>query len=245
MSRLPNLRNFLFSVFCLWRGVKRTVGGIEFQVDESLRRWEFAKETPTFEAIRPLIRPGDVVLDIGANFGLYSLPTSRWIGENGRLYAFEPLNGNTALLHRNFRLNSILNATIVSAAVSNDRAKTLKFFCDNTNVSLTASLNVPDSANFIEVDNVRLDDWCQGNGIHPSFIKIDVEGAEMEVLRGAEITLRTYMPNILMEVHGFALPHFSSSVGELRSWIQNLGYHETVIEGEDEYFTSIFEFIGT
>jgi FkbM family methyltransferase len=242
MRIAPNLRNLIFRALCRGRGVEREIGGIKFRLDESLRRWNFEKETHAFEKIRPMIYAGDVALDIGANFGLYSLPISRWIGEDGRLYAFEPLVGNISLLTRNITLNKIANAIVVASAVSNDSAEKLRFFCNNQDVSLTASLNVPDSAEFIEVDNVRIDDWSKRQNVIPNFIKIDVEGAEMEVLRGAEFTLRTYKPKLLIEVHGFALPNFGTRVEELRSWLSELGYRETLIEGGGDYFTSIFEF---
>lgn len=241
MKSFPKVRDLAFRVLCGWRGVKRRIANFEFRVDESLRRWSFEKESLSLDRIHSIIRPGDIVFDVGANFGLYCLPISRWVADCGRLYAFEPLPGNIALLSRNLFLNQISNVIIVDSAVSNGRLDTVRFFSDNENVSLTASLNVPSSASSIEVKNLRLDDWCERTGTFPDFIKIDVEGAEMEVLRGADQVLRTHKPKLFIEVHGFALPSFGSNIEELRSWLCERGYVEELIEGGDDYFSAMFE----
>lgn len=237
----PKLREFAFRILTGGRGVKRLIADREFRVDESLRRWRFDKEVNTLNRIHGKIRSGDTVFDVGANFGLYCLPVSQWIGVDGSLYAFEPLSGNISLLSRNLSLNSVSNVNIVSSAVSNEHSDTVQFFCDNQDVSLTASLNVPASAPAIEVKNLRLDDWCVRSNVIPDFIKIDVEGAEMEVLRGAENVLRNHQPKLFIEVHGFALPSFGSCIEELRAWLGDLGYVEEQVEGAGDYFSSIFE----
>lgn len=241
MKSFPKLRLLIFRMICGWRGVKRRISDSEFFVDESLRRWRFENEDETFEQIRRVVSAGDVVIDVGANFGLYSLPASRWVGSEGRVYAFEPLSGNVELLRRNISLNQIENIEIVRHAASNSKKEFIRFFSDSKDVSLTASLNIPESADFIEVPNVRIDDWCDSMGVVPDFIKIDVEGAEMEVLRGAEKVIRSRFPRLFIEVHGFALPNFGTNVEEVKGWLLGIGYVETRISGDDSYFSSLFE----
>jgi hypothetical protein len=101
-----------------------------------------------------------------------------------------------------------------------------------------------DNLQKIEVANTRLDDYWNQIDREVKLIKIDVEGAELEVLRGAEKLLKRWKPKLLIEVHGFALPSFGTSVNELRNFLGNLGYQEHRLESEnfrdEEYFQALY-----
>jgi hypothetical protein len=105
------------------------------------------------------------------------------------------------------------------------------------------------SAQKIRVANVRLDDFPFDRHDRLRLIKIDVEGAEVDVLKGAENLLRERHPVLLIEVHGFALPSFGSSVADLRAYLGALGYQEHrlpfVEANGDEYYQAVFKPISS
>ncbi|WP_414550955.1 FkbM family methyltransferase [Anabaena sp. CCY 0017] len=215
-------------------------------MDESLRRWDVNSELAALKSLQQYLQPNDIFIDVGANFGLHTLYAAKLLEHQGQVFAFEPVISNLKLLQRNITLNSLnQRVTIVSKAVSNSRQKSISFYLPSKDMTVTASLNqTSDNSLEIEVENTRLDDYWQAVDLAIKLIKIDVEGAELEVLRGAENILKKWHPVLVIEVHGFALPEFGSSVNELRNFLSNLGYEEKRLEGEqfdgDEYFQAVY-----
>jgi FkbM family methyltransferase len=157
--------------------------------------YEFQKQRHFVE----LVRKGDCVLDIGANVGLYSLLASRLAGETGRVIAFEPLPANLDVLRRHLHLNRVTNVTVLGNAVTDVEGKS-RFAC-STNPSMGSLCRCGES----EVETVTLDGlWKRGVVPCPDVVKIDVEGAEAGVLRGAEQLLSECRPTIILSGHGFA-----------------------------------------
>lgn len=143
---------------------------------------------------------GSVVFDIGANVGFYTLLASELVGPQGHVYAFEPVPRNLGYLNRHLQLNNVNNATVIEAAVS-DRTGTA--FFDNSVGSAAGRI---DSRGGIAVNTVKLDELIgSGKLSHPSYIKIDVEGAEFSVLSGAQSMLTNARPTIFLATHGEAV----------------------------------------
>ena len=143
------------------------------------------------------IRPGDVVYDVGANVGFYTLLASKLAG-HGSVVSFEPLPRNLALLERHLRLNAVRNVRVLPIAVSS-RSGTARFATSHNPAmgGLTATGE-------IEVTTASLDDLIAARAIaRPSFMKIDVEGAEHDVLTGAAKLLAEDRPTILLSAHGY------------------------------------------
>lgn len=142
---------------------------------------------------------GDVVYDIGAHVGLYTLLAARRAGCTGRVIAFEPHPGNLRHLVRHIQVNHIENVTVIPAAVS-DRDGRARFVEGQT--TATGHLGVGGG---LEVDVVSLDQLRRSGQIPPPrVIKIDVEGGEHEVLIGAREVLGTG-PAIFLATHGRAV----------------------------------------
>jgi FkbM family methyltransferase len=143
------------------------------------------------------IRPQDIVYDVGANAGFYSLLASLLVGEKGHVYSFEPLPGNVYNLRKHLEINRVNNCTVIEAAVSSMRGEAL---LDPSTDRHTAHLS---DAGSVHVRTVSLDVLVSRNEIlPPDFIKIDIEGAEYACLQGAENMIRTYRPLILLATHG-------------------------------------------
>jgi FkbM family methyltransferase len=142
-----------------------------------------------------LVQPGDCVLDIGANIGLYSLALSRAVGPAGRVIAFEPDPDNATLLRRNLDVNGCANVTVVEDALG-DESKDVKLYesDDNRGALSTSDVLGVGEEHAIRVRMRRGDAVLAELGVQPRLAKIDVEGAEPLVIAG----LGARLPQILM-----------------------------------------------
>lgn len=127
--------------------------------------------------------PRCIFLDIGANHGTYSLPISRFVGGKGTLYSFEPHPGNAATLRKNFALNDCHNAVVCQLAVS-DHEGTMTFFGEGATGSLWDGSKWMDSSAQQTVTVTSIDAWCALHGVRPDGCKIDIEGPELDALKG-------------------------------------------------------------
>jgi FkbM family methyltransferase len=139
------------------------------------------------------VRRGDVVLDIGAHIGYYTLIFARLVGEEGKVFAFEPDPDNFALLERNVTANGHGNVVLERVAVSNESGKT-RFYLSN-DISMNPNIcNTYSSDRHIEVECVRLDDYFKNYGGNIDYIKMDIEGAEAAAIEGMSDLLERH-PN--------------------------------------------------
>ncbi|WP_138506400.1 FkbM family methyltransferase [Nostoc sp. PA-18-2419] len=241
-----SVRDLLFKLHYQFKGVSFKIGEHTICLDESLRRWNIMSELAVQEMLKKYLCIGNTFIDIGANFGLHTLYAAKLLGTQGNIFAFEPVPSNLKLLQKNIALTGVKQQVkIVPKAVSNSFEPFLQFYLPVNEVAVTASL-APKVGNFkhMQVANIRLDDYWHDIDLPIQLIKIDVEGAELEVLRGAEKLLKEWKPNLLIEVHGFALPNFGTSVEEFRDFLTSLGYKEKLLSGEhflnEEYFQAIY-----
>jgi len=147
------------------------------------------------------IRDNDinVVYDIGAHVGYYSLLASKFINQKGRVYAFEPNPRNVYYIKRHLQINNIRNVKIVEAAVCDN---TTDLFFDN---SFSSSMGKIGNKG-IQVNGISLDYFVfELKNPIPQLIKIDIEGAENKALMGAKRLLTDYKPTIFLSTHGYDL----------------------------------------
>jgi FkbM family methyltransferase len=161
------------------------------------------------------IEPGDVVYDIGANVGFYTLLSSILVGAEGRVYAFEPLPSNLRDLHRHLAINHVNNCTVIEAAVGSTECEA-RF--DPSSDHHQGRLS---ETGALLVRQVSLDSLLSKGAITPpSVMKIDIEGAEVECMRGAAETIRGYRPTIFLATHGTDL--HSACLAMLSGWGYNV-----------------------
>ncbi len=166
-----------------------------------------AAEVTVQKILAERLRPGMVFYDLGANIGLFTLLAARLVGDSGKVFSFEPDPENAARLRRNVERNGFANVTVVEKGIWSTTKK-LKFV-----KSGTAS---PDHGvgKFVTTENgaggtlaqcVSLDDFTQDASIPPpDALKCDVEGAEVEALRGGAKLFQSRQPWIVCEVHSDA-----------------------------------------
>jgi FkbM family methyltransferase len=173
------------------RGLRRrTPGGEELVVLPDFRyvSWTQAE----YSQYRAELRAGDVVFDVGANAGGYSLLFGQWVGRQGRVYAFEPAPVAFGGLTRHVTLNGLAEVVIPVALALSDQPGEVSFVADGfqgTN-RLAAGSEATGAANALRVTCDTVDRFCAARGVQPRVLKIDTEGAELLVLRGARETLQ-------------------------------------------------------
>jgi FkbM family methyltransferase len=173
--------------------------------------------------------PNRDAIDVGANAGFYTTLMARQLKGN-RVLAIEPTPNALAKLRANVMRNGIDRQTLVFEGVASDREcmRTLKSVAGKEEYSSVGKLAHPSIANeHFETSNVQsttIDALVRQYALDPGFIKIDVEGAEHEVLRGAERTLREQRPVVLSELSARLLADNGTSASAVVEYMQNLGY---------------------
>lgn len=193
-----------------------------------LGSYEYAKQ----HLVVQTVLPGKVVFDVGAHVGFYVLLFSELVGDSGQVVAFEPFPPNVAYLKKHLALNRCTNVTIVEAAVA-DRSGTA-YFAE----AASSSMGHLAAYGQRQVPQVSLDEWISAGRLPvPDYLKIDIEGAELLALQGAQSTLMRYCPTIFLATHGAELHARCCSL------LQEFGYVLTSLT--DEGIASTDEFLAT
>lgn len=142
------------------------------------------------EVVKSIITRGMVCLDIGAMIGYFTLIMARLVGEEGKIFAFEPEPHNFDLLVRNIAVNGFGNVTAVPKAISNKNEKA-KLFLDRVNLGSHSLVRPGQNTHtlgrdIIEVETQTLESFFRDYNGKIDFVKMDVEGAELAVLEGME-----------------------------------------------------------
>lgn len=157
-------------------------------------------DPPSVEALKGAVGPGDVVFDVGAHVGYLTAVASLAAGPEGRVYSFEPLPLNLLYLRRHVRLNRLDNVTILEAAAGMTGGSA--GFREGTGTG-TGRLARESETGDLQVRQVVLDELVESGELEPpDVLKVDVEGAEVMVLRGAMRILKSHRPTLLLSTHG-------------------------------------------
>lgn len=168
------------------------------------------------------VKPGEFVVDVGSNAGQYTVLFASLCGEGGRVIAFEPAAPARDLLNENLALNGFESRVRIESYALSDVAGQHTFYHRGADAMASlerAGFGAESSASDIQegtVETVALDDYlAERQHGTPNLVKIDVEGAEINVLRGAIKTLRG-QTRMICELHPYAWNAFGSSYSELR-----------------------------
>jgi FkbM family methyltransferase len=194
-----------------------------------------------YRAFTSRIAQGMTVLDVGAHVGIFSLGAALRVGRGGRVYAFEPSPAAAEILRRHVRFAGWEERILVSEAVVSDVDGVVPFFTFEGSMAASLSRSNVEDLNpeeprgrtrRIESASVTLDRFCELEGIEPAVLKVDVEGAELRVLKGAARILRERSVAVFCEIHPRHLENCGSSLAELEAFLGSVGYGLTRLEEE-------------
>jgi FkbM family methyltransferase len=156
-------------------------------------------EHDELEWVKRAVAEGMTFVDAGANIGVYTVLASKLAGESGAVISFEPSRTSFSVLQRNVELNKCMNVRAFRAALSDRTGQASLYHIDNRpNVFSLGASSVEETSE--HVDTMTLDGALAGLSVdRVHFLKLDVEGAEELVLRGAEKVLRASHPTIMFE----------------------------------------------
>jgi FkbM family methyltransferase len=158
-----------------------------------------------YRSQQAMCTPGSVIFDVGAHHGMNAVLCALWAGPTGQVHAFEACRENALVLSANIGLNRLTNCFCVPAAVGDKDGE----------VCITGESVAGSNGFGPKTPLLALDSYCAQKGITKvDMLKIDVEGFEAAVLRGAKQVL-TARPKIDLEIHLDELPRFGHSVGDV------------------------------
>ncbi len=144
-------------------------------------KWE-EYETGLF---KKRIKSGDIVIDIGAHIGYYTLIAAHLVGNKGKVYAFEPDSKNFGILKRNIEENGYKNVILVNKAVT-DFSRETNLFLNNENTGDHRIYNSEDKRKSVTVRTVTLDEFFRNKAKRVDLIKMDIQGSEMRAFKGGQ-----------------------------------------------------------
>ncbi len=197
--------------------------------------------------LQDVVHTGDAVIDIGAHKGGYLYFIMQQTGDKGKVYAFEPQSSLYNYLLKMKRLFGWKNLTLEHLAVSSTPGTVTLYIPSNKKssgsspgASIVESERTSQTETREHVRTVTLDAYCAENNIQPKFLKIDVEGNELQIFKGGVNTLKKHKPRLLVEIEA---RHIGEG-GVIQTWqfLQALGYIGFFIEGKEKRPLSEFSF---
>ena len=170
-----------------------------------------------------IVQPGDICWDIGANIGFYTCLLASRVEEGGAVVAFEPALRTCGYLRENVSLNRFTNVTVVNKGLGDKAEQRSLYYSEARLAEGTASLKYANGQSASERVTLDTIDNLTRELPVPDFIKIDVEGYQLEVLRGGEHCLKTHAPLLMAELKDVGETN-RTLFGEIENYVADLGY---------------------
>jgi FkbM family methyltransferase len=209
------------------KGVARKINNMTIRFPAKWSRYyESDYEADNYTFLQQQAKPGMHIIDIGAHLGLFSSTSSQLVGPEGKIICFEPTPGTYAVLKETLRLNHCDNVTALQAAVSSKEG-TATFYISSTAGCNSNSLiknNLSKQSSAYDVRLVTIDGIVAEYALHPSLIKVDAEGAELDVLKGGTKTFRDSKPILILGLHPEFITEKGDSLEAIWDLLQGYGY---------------------
>lgn len=236
-SFLKNSAYTFLDVVTLKKGISRRINNmnVRFPVRWS-RYYESNYEADNYFFLQARVKPGMHIIDIGAHLGLFSATSSKLAGDNGKIVCFEPTPGTYAILLQTLKLNHCHNVIPVQGAVS-DKEGSATFYISETAGCNSNSLiknKAGNEAKGYEVKLFTIDGITNQYSLKPGLIKIDAEGAELDVLRGGLNTFKNFKPILILGLHPDFINKKGDSLEKIWDLLEQSGYR---LKENENYLT--------
>jgi FkbM family methyltransferase len=193
----------------LRKGITRRINNFKVRFPVRwIRYFPVDYEKENYAALKEYLKPGMDVIDIGAHIGLFSAICSQLTEGNGKIVCFEPTPGTYKLLLETLELNHCKNVIPVQAAVSNKEGTAIFYISSDYEGNNSNSLVGDNPLHQMSGYDVRLetiDSIVKKYSVTPSVIKIDVEGAELDTLKGGLASFSRFKPRLILGLHPAAI----------------------------------------
>lgn len=173
------------------------------------------------ELILRQVKKGDVVIDVGANIGYYTILLADKIGPSGKVYAFEPDSKNFEILEKNIEINKLSNVILVKAALSSQKG-VKKLYKSAENYGDHRMFGKEKKRENEEVKTVKLDDFLKNKEKKVDFLKIDTQGWEPAVFDGAKEIVEKNKPIIFFEYSPKSYQAAKLDGDRMIYWLENI-----------------------
>ncbi|WP_462252898.1 FkbM family methyltransferase [Ferruginibacter sp.] len=220
---------FLFDLITLKRGTTIFINGFKMRMPvRYYKYYEDGYEKDNFEFYKSQIKENDTVIDIGGHIGLNAVLFAQ-LASKGKVYVFEPAPNTFKIIHETIKINNLQDRIIVNQqAVSSSKGQTSFYmadseFADNANSLVHHRLDK--KLKKIDVVQTSIDDFITDNDITKvDFIKIDVEGAELDALKGAVNCLKNHKPKMTLGLHPTPIKQKGDSLEEIYDLLWDCKY---------------------
>ncbi|MFH1227188.1 MAG: FkbM family methyltransferase [Planctomycetota bacterium] len=189
--------------------------------------------------VNQYVKKGDVVLDIGANIGYYTLLFARLVGDEGKVYAFEPEPDNFELLKKNIEINKYENVVLIPKAVS-DKVGKIRLYLSGNNKGDNRIFDSQDNRLYIDVEMTTLNDYFRDYKGKVDFVKMDIQGAEGRAVRGmTNLLSNNRQAKIISEFWPGGLDRAGTKPEEYLKTLESFGFKLNIIDEEQLKITPI------
>jgi FkbM family methyltransferase len=234
---LPFRLNFIFSLLNFIKKQRRLLNknkieirelnGIKYElhlnqfIDSSIY-YDGCFEIDTTKAIQKIVKPGMMIFDVGANIGCHLLPMAKIIGTGGRIVAFEPMEWPLKKLKRNIELNNFNNILVENIGLSEFEEDKVINFRSSWTIDETV---IPESLKSKDVHFTTIDHYLEAKKMSRlDVIKLDVDGYEFKILKGAKKCLSEQRPIFFMELGDYTLKSTGDNISDLIEYFFSFGY---------------------
>ena len=227
LNKLKAFYYYLLDLATLKKGIKVKINDHVFRLPARYYKYfPVDYERKNFTFFKQVCKPGMKIIDIGAHIGLYSIYMQKLSG--GYVFSFEPAPSTLSVLKQTIALNgAVNNIEVIPAAVADKHGKA-RFSLDSRSASVRNSLvQYEGTANLptCEVDVVTIDDFVKERNSTINFIKIDAEGVELAVLKGAQETITRHRPFIILALHPSAITARNETSEMIWMFIKKMNYN--------------------
>ena len=165
-------------------------------------------------------------LDVGSHIGIVTLPIAKVMRETGKVYSFEPSRKNLFFLRFHLKINNIKNVKVIDKVVSSKKNSNSSFYEseDTTGMNSIIPLEEKKITHHTKLESISLDYFCLQNEIIPDFIKVDIEGSEIELLKGSIKIMKKYKPIFFLSYHPYHIKKLGYKDDDFFKIIDKMNY---------------------